>query len=63
MHGEKKKGPASIIVAEMDDEDEMAESEENSDETKLAAAEELLEAFKSGDAKALMAALDDYMEC
>ncbi len=60
-----KKGHATMIVAAMPEEKKSSEMEDDddTDETKIAAAEELLAAFKSGDASALSAALDDYLEC
>ncbi len=62
-----KKGHASMIIAAMPEMKGKGKSDDDSDdemdEAKMAAADELLAAFKGNDASALAAALDDYMEC
>lgn len=69
----KGKGTAALLIAalgkakrpEMSDEDEGPESSEGGDggEAKMAAAEEVMAAIESKDAKALAEALESFIEC
>lgn len=70
----KGKGTAALVLAlmgkgkkagedDMEEDAPMSSEEGGEGEAKLAAAEEVMAAFKSNDAKALADALESFIEC